>query len=124
MRIKSIDHIELTVKDLEVSRNFYEKLPGFKVVASYPNFVMFSCGDFKLGITDHNKQITSDRFMETNVGMDHISFMVSKREDLDEALKFFSAENIPHGEIKKLSNNAYALAFRDPDNIQLELTYK
>lgn len=124
MHIKGIDHIEFTVKDLKVSREFYKKLPGFKVVAEYPNFVMFSCGNFKLGITDHKKHITSDRFVETNVGMDHVSFMVSKRDDLDEALEFFLTENIPHGEIKKLSNGAYVLAFRDPDNIQLELTFK
>ena len=122
--IRSIDHIELTVKDLLVSSEFYKRLPGFKVVASYPNFIMFSCGNFKLGLTDHKGRLTSDSFKETNIGMDHVSFTVSKREDLDEAIEFFSSENIPHGEIKKLSNGTYVLAFRDPDNIQLELTYK
>ncbi len=124
MIIKNINHVKLTVKDLEVSKHFYEKLPGFKIVASYPSFIMFSCGNFKLGITDHNKQITTEKFIETNIGLDHISFRVSKKEDLNEAIIFFQKENIIHGDIKKLSNNSYVLAFRDPDNIQLEFIWK
>lgn len=124
MLIKSIDHIKLTVSDMEVSKHFYEMLPGFKIVASYPNFIMFSCGNFKLGITDHNKKQSSNRFHETNIGLDHVSFKVSKKEDLEEALNFFKKENILHGEIKKLSNNACVLTFRDPDNIQLEFTWR
>lgn len=124
MMITGIDHIELTVKDLEVSKRFYEKLPGFKVVASYLHFIMFSCSNFKLGITDHKKQTISEKFNEKIIGMDHVSFRLSKKEDLNEAVVFFEKENIKHGDIRQLSNDAYVLAFRDPDNIQLEFSWK
>ena len=118
-RITKIHHIKLTVRDLEVSKKFYESLPGFKCVAEYPDFVMFSVGNFYLGLTTHLK--SKEGFDETVTGLDHVSFEV---DSLDQAIKFFDENNIKHGEIKKLSNNLWVLAFRDPDNIQLELCYK
>jgi len=118
MTILGIHHIELTVKNLEISKKFYEKLPGFKVVAQYPNFIMFFNSYFYLGLTDHKNKQTADKFLETNVGMDHASLLVKSKDDLDEGQKLFG------GEIKKLSNNLWVLAFRDPDNIQLELCWK
>lgn len=118
-KIKSIHHIKLTVKDLVISKKFYESLPGFKCVAEHPDFIMFSVGNFYLGLTTHHK--SKEVFDETVTGLDHVSFLV---ENLDQAVKFLDENNIPHGEIKKLSNNLSVLAFRDPDNIQLELSYK
>lgn len=104
---------------MQISKRFYGSLPGFKCVAEYPDFVMFSVGSFYLGLTTHHKQ--KEGFDETATGLDHVSFEV---ENLDLAIKFFDENNIKHGEIKKLSNDLYVLAFRDPDNIQLELCYK
>ena|SRR3990167_10716915 len=124
MIIKAIHHIKLTVIDLKRSTNFYKKLPGFEVVADYPGFVMFCNGYFYLGLTDHKGKVKNDRFSEFSVGLDHVSFEAESLEDLKEALKYFEKENIKHGEIEKLSNNLYILAFRDPDNIQLELCWK
>jgi glyoxylase I family protein len=120
-KINKIHHIELTVRDLNVSKYFYEALPGFKCVAEYPDFLMFSVGDFYLGLTTHNK--SNSTFDETVTGLDHVSFEVSSRQDLDSAVSFFDAKTIKHGDIKKLSNNLWVLAFRDPDNIQLELCW-
>jgi glyoxylase I family protein len=124
MKIKGIHHIELTVSDLEKSREFYSKLPGFKVVASYPGFVMFFCRNFYLGLTDHKGKATKEKFDEFRTGLDHLSFDVSEKNDLDEAIRFFDFEGIKHGNIEKLSNSTHTLVFRDPDNIQLELAYK
>lgn len=123
-KIKSIHHIKLTVSDLKISREFYENLPGFKVVANYPGFIMFYAGSFYLGITNHKGKQKKRVFDERDVGLDHVSFEVGSREDLDKAIEFFEKKNIKHGKIDKLSNNLYVLTFRDPDNIQLELTWK
>lgn len=54
-------------------------------------------------------------------GIHHIKLTVT---DLEKSRKFFDKEDIKHGEIEKLSNDLYVLAFRDPDNIQLELSWK
>ena len=43
--------------------------------------------------------------------------------DLAAAADLFNARGVPHGEIKPLEPFGIAvLAFRDPDNIQVELT--
>jgi glyoxylase I family protein len=124
MNIKGIHHVELTVTNLEVSRTFYQEILGFKVVAEYPGFIMFSVSNFYLGITDHKGKSPKDRFDEFRTGLDHVSFEVSTSKDLDEAIRFFDKNNISHGKIEKLSNDVLVLVFRDPDNIQLELAYK
>jgi len=121
-KISKIHHIKLTVRDLATSKRFYESLPEFKCVAEHPDFVMFSAGNFYLGLTTHHK--INALFDETVTGLDHVSFEVNSRQDLDSAVSFFDDNNIQHGEIKELSNNLWVLAFRDPDNIQLELCYK
>ena len=123
-KIKRVHHIKLTVSDLKKSELFYSKLPGFKKVADHDGFVMFFNGYFYLGLTDHKGKHSKDRFDEFRTGLDHISFEVSSKEDLNEAVKFFDSENIPHGDIEKLTNDTHILVFRDPDNIQLELSFK
>lgn len=122
MTIKGIHHIKLTVSNLEISREFYSRLPGFKLVAEYPDFYMFSCGKFNLGLTTHKEKLKLGKFEEFNVGLDHISFEVDTSSE--EALTFLDANSISHGEVEKLSNNLYVLAFRDPDNIQLEFSWR
>ncbi len=39
-------------------------------------------------------------------------------------MRYFDKQGVPHGEIEDLGPDLsiYVLAFRDPDNIQLELT--
>jgi glyoxylase I family protein len=54
-----------------------------------------------------------------------VSFNVASLAVLEEAVRMFDEKGIPHGEIKDLSGAGvpiYVLAFRDPDNIQLEFT--
>jgi catechol 2,3-dioxygenase-like lactoylglutathione lyase family enzyme len=64
-----------------------------------------------------------DRFDEDRVGLDHLSFSVDTRSELDQAVELFDQRGIQHGEIKPLESfGIYVLPFRDPDNIQVELT--
>ena len=48
---------------------------------------------------------------------------MTNHAELENVLKLFEERGIPHGEIKDLDGlGIYVLAFRDPDNIQVELT--
>ena len=66
----------------------------------------------------------ADRFDEARVGLDHLSFGVASRAELERAAALLDERGVPHGEITDLGDafGLYVLAFRDPDNIQLELT--
>jgi hypothetical protein len=55
--------------------------------------------------------------------LDHLSLNVASHAELANALTVFQERGIPHGEIKDLGDmGIYVLAFRDPDNIQIELS--
>jgi hypothetical protein len=69
------------------------------------------------------RTIKDDRFDENRVGLDHLSLSVTSLTDLDKAMQILDERGIPHGEIKDLGDMGICvLAFRDPDNIQLELS--
>ena len=65
-----------------------------------------------------------DSFDENRVGLDHLSFSVASRADLERAARLFDEHGVTHGEIEDTGPGMrlYMLSFRDPDNTQLELT--
>jgi catechol 2,3-dioxygenase-like lactoylglutathione lyase family enzyme len=119
-----VHHIALRVTDLGRSITFYNELFGFQVVAALPDVTILSNGTLILGLRDQAQAESSDRFDEFRVGLDHISFAVASREDLERAFQTLDQRDVPHGEIEDLGSDfgLYVLALRDPDNIQLELT--
>lgn len=127
INVGSVHHLRLTVADVERARSFYTGVLGFDVLMELPPGVLLHNGQFLLGLglAPHDGADSSgDRFDENRVGLDHLSFGVESRQDLEEAVRILDAHNVPHGEIKDLGPDfgICILAFRDPDNIQLELT--
>ena len=136
INIGGIHHLRLTVTDVARSREFYTSLLGFEVAVDSPpaadpkadptypvlwgGCVMVR-GNLLLGLRPVAKQ--GDRFDPDRVGLDHLSFSVGSKAELDEAVRLFDERGVPHGEIATLASfGIYVLPFRDPDNIQVELT--
>lgn len=122
-----IHHLRLTVSDVARSRAFYTDVLGFEFVTDLPSGVFLSNGSIGLGIgpsPDPDRAPTGDRFDEARIGLDHLSFAVADREELERARRLLDERGVPHGEITDLGEGfgVLILAFRDPDNIQLELT--
>jgi glyoxylase I family protein len=117
----------LTVTNVRRSVDFYTSLLGFQAIMELGERVLLHNGSMVLAITpppDASQAPANDRFNENRVGLDHLSFSVSSKPDLEQATRLFDERRIPHGEIKDLGDDLrlYVLAFRDPDNIQVELT--
>jgi catechol 2,3-dioxygenase-like lactoylglutathione lyase family enzyme len=117
-------HVVLTVNDLSVSVPWYQKLfggadpvidedtgPFRHVVWGFPNGFLVSLHGFK--------EFERGPFNERRVGLDHFSFHVNSRAELEEWEKKLDDMGIEHGKIVDASYGS-GLAFRDPDNIQLE----
>ncbi|HYO49873.1 MAG TPA: VOC family protein [Chloroflexia bacterium] len=122
--ITGIHHIRLTVTDVARSKEFYTQVLGFQVARQIPTGVLLRNGSIVLGLGpafDPGATPPDDLFNENRVGLDHLSFAVSSYTDLEAALQTFDVRGIPHGDIKDIGV-AHVLAFRDPDNIQLELS--
>ena len=123
----AVHHFRLTVGDVERSRAFYTTVLGFRVVMELNPGVFLTNGTIGLGLgpaPDPKRAIKGDRFDENRVGLDHLSFGVGSREELVEAVRVLDGHGVPHGEIKDLGPAfaLYIVAFRDPDNVQLELS--
>jgi glyoxylase I family protein len=126
-----IHHLTLTVSNLERSREFYTGLLGFQVAVELPaiNRLILAKDQLLLVIGlpfDPALASPSDNFNENRIGLDHISFGLADRVALDEAAAFLDAQGVTRGEIRDLQPLAglpiTVMSFRDPDNIQLELT--
>ena len=124
----AVSHVTLTVTNLQRSLSFYRDLLGFETVMPLgPTRMLLSNGSTILAVgeaPDPSRALADDHFDENRVGLDHLSLRVNSRSDLERAVKIFDEDGISHGEIKDLGADLgmYVLAFRDPDNIQLELT--
>ena len=124
-------HVRLTVTDLERSRRFYDDVFGLPVAFQLPpdadaatreqlsflfGGVIYQLGDSLLGL----RPVADDGFDEDRTGLDHVSFRVGSRADLDDAVALLDGLGIAHGGVKDIGV-ASILEFRDPDGIALEL---
>jgi len=131
-----IHHLRLTVTDVQRSREFYTGLLGFQVAVESPppddpaaaeahrvlfGGVVMIRGNLIMGLRPMAP--AADHFDPDRVGLDHLSFDVPSREDLEQAARLFDEHGVIHGEITRLpSFGIDVLSFEDPDGIQLELT--
>jgi glyoxylase I family protein len=117
-------HIDLSVSDVEASSTWYCDVLGLKRVrrVDLDNRIMIVLlhepTGLVIGLNQH-AVVPVDRFDDRNVGLDHIGFSVSEREDLDAWESQLASLNVVHSPAEDTANGS-ALVFRDPDNIQLE----
>jgi catechol 2,3-dioxygenase-like lactoylglutathione lyase family enzyme len=121
-----VHHIRLIVTDPIRSRDFYTSLLNFTVAAELPPGFVLTNGQILLGVTppwDRSQAIENDRFSPHRVGLDHLSFGVADRAELEKAAALFAEHGVEHGEVRDLpAFGITILSFSDPDGIQVELT--
>jgi glyoxylase I family protein len=78
----------------------------------------------RLGLTQHHEG-GSEAFDELHVGLDHLAFAVTDRDELDAWSQRLTLAAVTHSPIAAANSipGAAVLVFRDPDNIQLELFF-
>lgn len=132
--VSDYSHIRLTVRDIDVSRAFYDAIFGFDVAFELPpnpdektkeelaflfGGVIYQFGGGLLGLRPVAPG--DDRFHEDRTGLDHLSFAVADLDALHAAVAILDDLGVAHGGIKDIGAGSI-LEFRDPDNIALELT--
>ena len=126
-------HVRLTVTDIVRSRSFYDDVFGFPVAYELPpdaddatraalgflfGGVIYHVGGGLFGLRPVAP--VGDRFNEDRVGLDHLSFTLAGRADIEAAATALDELGVAHGGVKDIGG-ALLLEFRDPDNISLEL---
>lgn len=125
-------HLGLTVCDVDRSEDWYGRVLGFRrafvephnegagyaVVMNIPGTAIF------MGLDKHEGH-AGERFAEHRTGLDHLSFGVASRDDLNRWVEHLDALGVAHSAINEITEPfpAATLCFRDPDNIALEFTW-
>jgi catechol-2,3-dioxygenase len=120
----SIAHVALTVRDLEVSIPWYERLFGSKAVLDEDTgpfrHAAWLVGSANLIALNQFLQLDDETaFNERRVGLDHLAFHCNSRGELESWRKQLDTLGIAHSGIVDADYGS-VLSFRDPDNIALE----
>src|SRR4051812_19673480 len=114
LQIGTPHHIRLTVTDVERSRAFYTGVLGFDVAldsapaddpgglvadALQGGVVLVNAG-VMIGLRPVDPAHADDRFNPFRVGLDHVSFSVGSRQDLDTAVAVYDDHQVEHGPIR------------------------
>ena len=136
IRSSGFAHVRLTVTDIARSKEFYDRLFG------WPTAVDNSARVDEPGVRDSAEEFFGGTIYQTpqgtlfglrpvgtsgfdadSTGLDHVSFAVDSRADLEAARAALEEAGIEHGEIIDLEDAGLAiLSLQDPDDINVELT--
>lgn len=123
METPGLDHVVLTVTDKERAKAFYGDLLGFTIQyeAEYlGGSYYFKVGGVEISLVQHDRTAPGDRFSEFRVGLDHLSFVAPSLEALHALADKLIAAGVETNGVETWVNGKHYVAFRDPDNIQLE----
>ena len=124
METPGLNHVVLTVSDTARSRAFYADLLGFAVV-DMPHVpgggFFFAVGGVMVFLFPSRQPATGDRFSEFRVGLDHLAITAPSRAALDALAERLRAAGVETNGVERFAPTGnWYVAFRDPDNIQLE----
>jgi glyoxylase I family protein len=119
METSRLNHIIMTIKDVEISKTFYGDLLGFEVKNIADGF-LFVTGGVSIFFFPSKHPISDDRFDEFRIGLDHLSFTAPSEAALQSLAERLQASGVKTRGVETYHTGNRYVAFRDPDNIQLE----
>lgn len=135
-----IDHIQITVKDFNRAEEFYDKLMpllGFDIVKKSKgrvdahdfDVIEYVHDNITIGINSPRELFASSDVHRRKPGaLHHLAFRASSVDEINELYPKLEAvgANIiePPMYYPQHGENYYALYFKDPDGIKLELCYE
>ena len=129
--LTGIQHVGLTVRDVESSVEWYQRVLGLQRQFEEPHHdsdeggyaVVLGTPDMSLNIgLDHHPANTGDGFDPTRTGLDHVCFQVSGTDALDAWATHLDQQGVSNSGVYVMEGTPFSLVtFNDPDGIQLEL---
>jgi glyoxylase I family protein len=122
-------HMALTVRDMRVSADWYQRVLGFEFVkefqvapgdAGIPRILLLhQRSAFLLGLCDHPGR-SGDAFDPRRTGLDHIAFEVADRSELTSWMTHLDELGVAHSPVRELGHSCF-VSVADPDGVQIEL---
>jgi catechol 2,3-dioxygenase-like lactoylglutathione lyase family enzyme len=129
MEINGIAHAILTVRDMAVSRPFYQALLahlGLSEVVHTDSYLYYVGGRTAVGIRPVAPGVAHHRFDQERCGLHHLCFRARSREDVDSvfaAVTRLGAKVVHPPEDGPWVPGYYSVLFEDPDGIRLEVNH-
>ena len=124
IRVHGIDHVALSVSDLERSLKFYTEVLGLKITArehQKPGVEYFlDCGTSLVGLIQGDPKGDNHVLQDEGIGGNHFSFR-ARTSDFDGIVEEVKARGITITYLKK-REKSWSLYFLDPDGNKLEIT--
>lgn len=120
----TIAHVAVTVRDLDTSVPWYERLFDAKPVLDedtgpFRHVVWLLGGQTLFGVHQFPDPVAGSSFDERQVGLDHVAFSCANRGELEQWETRLGELGIENGGVVDAGYGS-GLSFRDPDNIALE----
>jgi len=126
-------HIQINVRDKNKSFPFYKELLGYldyKVMFEDEKVLGIGSQNTDIWLVQTDTKFVENKFHRKNIGLNHISFGVENKENVDRFVQEFLKPkgikflyNSPK-ELPEYGKGYYAVYFEDPDRIKLEVTHK
>lgn len=126
MPVTRLNHAVLYVRDLEVTRDFYEGALGFETVTHLPGQAAFlrapaSTNDHDLGVFQIGSGAGPSAAGRSTVGLYHLAWEVDTLEELDRLRGVLTARGALVGASDHVTTKS--LYAQDPDGLELEVCW-
>lgn len=129
MQALGLDHVDLSVGDLERSTGYYGLVLGalgFSRV-QHPSYVAFSNGRMNVGLRPAPPEHRAAGHERLRPGLHHLALRALARRDVDDLHDFLLEHELPvldaPAEYPQYGPDYYAVFFADPDGLKLELVH-
>lgn len=119
-------HVALTVRDMDASTEWYERLLGWPVIrrigAGEPGMPLRALHDPRSSLAIslcEPPDRSDDPFDSRRTGLDHLAFRVDDEEELDRWVERLDTLDVDRSSIRGAGRVRFVL-FADPDGIRLE----
>lgn len=122
MNLKMIDHISVSVQDIEKARDFYSRVLGLQEIPR-PEFkfagVWYKLGDVMIHVIHNEHSVEVDSKLAVQDA--HLAFSVENTKELDDIIKKLEKEDIKWHELENAPSGLRQLFFKDPDGYMIEV---